>query len=66
MIVARKARRSALVGGANEATEKFGPLKVILASILAVQANREVRSFLSSQAPSANTFLGDCRPGKQG
>ena len=60
-IVGKRARRGTLLESVNEATEKFGSLKVILGSVLAAHANREVRSFLPSWTSSFNTFLGDRR-----
>jgi len=41
--VAEKDRKETFIGGAEEATEKFGPLKVVLMAIPACYANREVR-----------------------
>ena len=42
--VAERARKGMLLGDPKEATEKFGPLKVVLGTIPAAYANREVRS----------------------
>ena len=42
---AKRARKGTLLGGANEAAEKFGPLKVVLGAIPAVFANRKVRRY---------------------
>ena len=47
--VAKRARKGTLLGDPKEATEKFGPLKVVLGAIPAEYANREVRSYLPSQ-----------------
>ena len=41
--VAKRARRGTLLGGAQDDTEKFGPLKVVLGAIPALYANHEVR-----------------------
>ena len=40
--VAKRARRGTLLGGAQDDTEKFGPLKVVLGAIPALYANHEV------------------------
>ena len=42
---AKRARKGTLLGDANEAAEKFGPLKVVLGAIPAVFANRKVRQY---------------------
>jgi hypothetical protein len=42
---AKRARKNTVFGGANEAAEKFGPLKAILGTIPALFANREVRPY---------------------
>ena len=56
--VAKRARKGTLLGGANEATEKFDPLKVVLAAIPALFANREVRLYSPVRNPTlTNTFL---------
>ena len=58
--VAKRARRATLLGG-EAATERFGPLKVVLGAIPALHANRKVR--LVSPAPSSplmNAFPGSC------
>ena len=63
--VAKRARRATLLGG-EAATERFGPLKVVLGAIPALHANREV--CLVSRAPSSslvNAFPGDCCCDKQ-
>lgn len=41
--VAERARKNALPGNLREATEKFGPLKLVLQAIPAAYSNREVR-----------------------
>ena len=46
---AKRARKGTLLGDPKEASEKFGPLKVVLGTVPAVYANREVRSYLPSQ-----------------
>ena len=46
---AKRARRGTLLGDQKEATEKFGTLKVVLGTVPAVYANREVRSYLPSK-----------------
>ena len=56
---AKRARSATLLGG-EAATERFGPLKVVLGAIPALYANREVR--LVSSAPSSplvNEFPGN-------
>ena len=53
VLVTKTARKGTLLGNANEAKEKFGPLKVVLGTIPAVYANREVRS----KPPSHNSPL---------
>ena len=50
---AKRARKGTLLGGVEDGTGKFGPLKVILGTIPALCANREV---LRSQ-PSAQIHL---------
>ena len=64
--VAKRARKGTLLGGANEAAEKFSPLKVALGSIPAIFANREVRLHPPGRNhPLTQTFLGNCHRGKQ-
>ena len=41
--VAKVARRGTLLGGVQDDTEKFGPLKLVLGGIPALYANHEVR-----------------------
>ena len=56
---AKRARSATLLGG-EAATERFGPLKVVLGAIPALYANSEVR--LVSPAPSSpllNAFPGN-------
>ena len=57
--VEKRARRGTLLGG-EAATERFGPLKVVLGAIPALYSNREVR--LVSPAPTSplvNAFTGN-------
>jgi hypothetical protein len=63
--VATRAHRATLLGG-EAATERFGPLKVILEAIPALYSNREV--CLVSPAPSSpllNAFPGNRRREQQ-
>ena len=60
------ARKGTLLEGVGGNTEKFGPLKVVLGSILALHANREVRLKLSTKAsPLTNTLVDDHRYERQ-
>jgi hypothetical protein len=65
--VEKRAREGSLLGDSREATEKFGPLKVVLGEIPALYAHREVRSHPSSQtSPLIKTLLtGVCHRGEQ-
>ena len=57
--VEKRARRATLPGG-EAATERFGPLKVVLGAIPALYSNREVRlAYLAPTSPSVNAFLGN-------
>ena len=57
--VAERARKETFLGDAEEATEKFGPLKVVLKAIPAFYADREVRQQHPAQnSPQTNTFSG--------
>ena len=59
--VAERARR-----GAQDDTEKFGPLKVVLGAIPALYANDEVRLNPRAQHfPFTNTLPGNCCCGQQ-
>ena len=60
--VAERARRGTLLGGAQDDTEKFGPLKVVLGTIIALYANHhEVRLKPRAQHfPFTNTLPGNC------
>ena len=49
--VAKRARKGTLLEEEKEATKKFGPLKVVLGTIPAIFANRQVRF----QSPSSNS-----------
>ena len=60
--VAKRVRTGTLLGDPKEAREKFGPFKVVLGTIPAVYANREVRPYL----PPQNHPLTKTRCGKQG
>ena len=62
----KRARRVTLLGGAQDDTEKFGPLKVVLGAIPALYANDEVRLKTRAQRlPFTNTLPGNCRCGQQ-
>ena len=56
--VVKIARKGTLLGGLNEDTETFGPLKVILQAIPALFANRDVRLRSPTQwhSPLTGTF----------
>ena len=57
LLVAKKARKGTLLEGATDATEGFGPLKVVLGAIPAIYANREVCIQPSAQNyPLLNAF----------
>ena len=65
--VVKIARKGTLLGGLNEDTETFGPLKVILQAIPALFANRDVRLRSPTQwhSPLTGTFSGNRRRGEQ-
>ena len=57
---AKRARSATLLGG-EVATERFGPLKVVLGAIPALYANREVRLVSPAlSSPLVNAFPGNC------
>ena len=62
--VVKRARRGTLLGGVQDDTEKFGPLKVVLGTIVALYANHEVRLKPRAQCfPFTNALPGNrcCR-----
>jgi hypothetical protein len=60
------ARKGTLFGDADEDTEKFGPLKVVLQAIPAVFADRQVRLQPPVRnSPVTNTLSGGCHGGEQ-
>lgn len=64
--VMKRAREGILLGGPNEDTERFGPLKAVLGNISALYANRDV--CLRSPArypPLTNTSSGNHHRGEQ-
>ena len=64
--VVKRARRGTLLGGVQDDTEKFGPLKVVLGTIVALYANHEVCLKPRAQHfPFTNTLPGNCCCGQQ-
>ena len=65
--VAKRAQKGTLLAGAEDRTEKFGPLKVALGAIIAYCANREVGLPSPTQySPFTTTPPGIRRGGEQG
>ena len=66
VLVAKRARRATLLGGGEAATEKFGPLKIVLEAIPALYANREVcLAPPTPGSPLVKTLPGNRRCGQQ-
>ena len=63
--VTKSVRRSTSLEDPNKATEKFGPLKVVLGAISAFYANREVSQQHPQGSPLTDAFQGTVAVGNR-